>query len=147
MGSEVHIKTFGDITGFGLKPTVTAQCGKIVAQNQICGANVHIVDKFISRAKGNLTQVLKTNERFSLLSKIIERSGIESELSEGMYTLLAPTDHTLTNDLSDYEVEALLKNKSAAEKFIKSYIMPEVICCFWCRHFATALQLTADENN
>lgn len=128
-GNQVRINTFGDIIGFGLKPTVTAQCGKIVAQSEVCGANVHVVDRFIARAKGNLTQVLKSNQKFALLSRIIEKSGIESELSEGVYTLLAPTDQTLTNDLSEEEIETLLKNKSAADKFIRSYLMPEVICC------------------
>ena len=128
-GNQVRVNIFGDIPGFGFRTVRTAQCAKIVDESDICGANIHIVDRFIAPTKGNLVQTLDSMEKFSILRKIIKNSQIEEELEKGVYTLLAVTDQTFESQFSQNQINSLTTNRSESEKFIRSYLLPEVMCC------------------
>jgi len=79
--------------------------------------------------KGNLIQVLDSLEKFSILRKIIKSSGLDEELQKGVYTLLALTDQSLTNQFSQNQIDFLISNKPESEKFIRNHLFPEVMCC------------------
>ncbi|XP_054154095.1 transforming growth factor-beta-induced protein ig-h3-like [Oppia nitens] len=128
----MRINMFGsDILGFSLRPVVTAQCAPIIAPNQdICGASIYVVDRFLQPSKGTLLQTLDSMENLSIIRQIVQTSGIQEQLTaNGTYTLLAPDDETVRNYYSVPQINSMVSNQNESEKFIKRHLFGEIICC------------------
>lgn len=129
-GNSIRINVFGDIPGFNIRTVSTAQCARIIEPNEdICGSNIHIVDRFLLPPKGNLTTALDSMENFTIVRKILEKSGLEPELEKGTFTLLAPNDETIVNELSENQLNLLMNDQKEAQIFSSLHLIPEVMCC------------------
>jgi len=129
-GSNIRINVFDDIPGFNIRPISTAQCATIIKPNSdICGSNIHIVDRFLFPPKGNLMEVLDSMEKFTVVRAILKKSGLGQQLQNASLTLLAPSDDTLYHDLSENELNQLMNDPNEAERFSRLHLLPEVVCC------------------
>jgi len=128
-GNRMRINIYEDFTGFHSK--ATAECSKIIeANNNICGATVHIVDRVIFPAKNTIIETIDSMEKFTIIRKILKTSGLEKQLQKvGSFTLLAPNDETFYQQLSERDLMQLINDPNESKKFIRLHILPEIICC------------------
>jgi uncharacterized surface protein with fasciclin (FAS1) repeats len=116
-GNNIRINVFGNFPGFNIRTVSTAQCARIIEPNEdICGSNIHIVDQFLLPPKGNLTTALDSMEKFTIIRKILDKSGLEPQLEKATFTLLAPNDETIVRELSQNQLNLLINDQKRSAK-------------------------------
>ncbi|XP_053573172.1 transforming growth factor-beta-induced protein ig-h3 [Bombina bombina] len=86
-----------------------------------------IVDKLLAPPTGNVMDVLKADNRFSMLVAAIQSAGLTETLNrEGAFTVFAPTDEAF-RALPRAELNRLLGNAKELSNILKYHIVDEII--------------------
>ncbi|KAM5172860.1 transforming growth factor-beta-induced protein ig-h3 [Mantella aurantiaca] len=86
-----------------------------------------IVDKLLTPPSGNVMDVLKADNRFSLLVAAIQSAGLTETLNrEGTFTVFAPTDEAF-RALPRAELNRLLGNAKELSNLLKYHIGDEIL--------------------
>ncbi|XP_073476795.1 transforming growth factor-beta-induced protein ig-h3 [Aquarana catesbeiana] len=86
-----------------------------------------IVDKLLTPPSGNVMDVLKADNRFSLLVTAIQSAGLTETLNrEGTFTVFAPTDEAF-RALPRAELNRLLGNAKELSNLLKYHIGDEIL--------------------
>merc|ERR1719370_2231168 len=110
-----------------LSPPVTlAQCAQVIAEAPVCGGHMVTIDNLLLPPTNNLMAALSRGHLE--FSKLIEFAGIDKELRENTFTVLAPTDDALAGLGSETRAR-LFGEKTVAEQVVRAHILPGTICC------------------
>ncbi|KAM9311585.1 transforming growth factor-beta-induced protein ig-h3 [Gastrophryne carolinensis] len=86
-----------------------------------------IVDKLLTPPSGNVMDVLKADNRFSMLVAAIQSAGLTETLNrEGTFTVFAPTDEAF-RALPSTELNKLLGNAKELSNLLKYHIGEEIL--------------------
>lgn len=101
--------------------TIVIQGGEIILPNQ--GASngiIHVIDRVLEPAAGDIQSILKDNSNFSIFSQMIENSAMNFT----NITLFAPSDEAF--EVMDRErLERLIFNEDCVERFVKYHMLPK----------------------
>jgi len=112
---------------FSLSDGVTlAQCAQVTDETPICGGYVATVDNILLPPTNNLMAALARDH--SEFSRLIEFAGIDKELRENVFTVLAPTDDALAG-LGSETRATLFGEKTVAEQVVRAHLLPGTKCC------------------
>jgi len=115
-------KHFGHMHALG-----TVQCARIIENDEnVCGGKVHTIDRVLTPPSGNLVDTLKKDH--SKFHKLIEFSGIKTELTEGLHTILAPLDSSF-DKLDEDAKSKMFEDKEIADSVVRNHILNDVLCC------------------
>jgi len=108
-------------------PSVTlAQCAQVTDEAPVCGGYVATVDNILLPPTNNLMAALARDH--SEFSRLIEFAGIDKELRENVFTVLAPTDDALAG-LGSETLARLFGEKAVAEQVVRAHLLPGTKCC------------------
>jgi hypothetical protein len=55
-------------------------------------------------------------EKFTIIRKILDKSGLEPQLEKATFTLLAPNDETIVRELSQNQLNLLINDQKRSAK-------------------------------
>jgi len=108
----------------------TVNCARLLHFDEdSCGSVIHIVSAVLEAPKLNLLEMLRSNEKYSSFLKLIEDHDLTSLLEDPKenLTLLIPKNEVF-QEVDDFFAE-MSSSKQKAEQFVKTHILPEVLCC------------------
>jgi len=110
-----------------LSPPVTlAQCAQVITEAPVCGGHMVTIDNLLLPPTNNLMAALSRDHLE--FSKLIEFAGIDKELRENTFTVLAPTDDALAGLGSETRAR-LFGEKTVAEQVVRAHLLPGTMCC------------------
>jgi uncharacterized surface protein with fasciclin (FAS1) repeats len=77
----------------------------------------------------NLVEVAATNQSFRTLAQAVEAAGLADTLSDGSYTIFAPTNEAFSESLPDGAVEYLLRpeNRDLLRQVLTYHVIPNQV--------------------
>jgi len=110
-----------------LSPQVTlAQCAQVTDEAPVCGGHVVTIDNLLLPPTNDLMAALSRDH--SEFYRLIEFAGLDKELRENVFTVLAPTDDALAGLGSETRAR-LFGEKTVAEQVVRAHVLPGTICC------------------
>lgn len=128
-GSNIRINVYRQ--SLPSAETVTAQCAHVVKKNiATCAGVIHVIDRLLLPPAGNLMDLLSSNETFSIMTRLLQETGLADELSKSgkSYTVFAATDDAW-NEIQTDTLNEIMTDKQKARELLKSHILPETLCC------------------
>jgi uncharacterized surface protein with fasciclin (FAS1) repeats len=139
-GRTVRIDSYRAAPLLG-RPVVTAQCARLLHQEEVCGATIHSVDKVLLPPAGDILEVATNANSYSTFLGIVAAANLTSLLSGPGLTLLAPTDEAMA--AVDVEVTArLAEDQEFVKETVELHLLrevantqfnpthrPQVLCC------------------
>jgi len=110
-----------------LSPPVTlAQCAQVTDEAPVCGGHMVTIDNLLLPPTNNLMAALSRDH--SEFSRLIEFAGLDKEIRENVFTVLAPTDDALAG-LGSETLARLFGEKTVAEQVVRAHLLPGTMCC------------------
>jgi len=97
------------------------QCARIIhSDTKVCGGRVHTIDRVLTPPVGDVMMTLESSH--PKFANLIKKAKLDTELSQGLLTVLAPLDTAfdkLEADIGDDEVEDVVRN----------HLVESPLCC------------------
>jgi len=102
------------------------QCAQVTDEAPVCGGHVVTIDNLLLPPTNDLMAALSRDH--SEFYRLIEFAGLDKELRENVFTVLAPTDDALAGLGSETRAR-LFGEKTVAEQVVRAHVLPGTICC------------------
>lgn len=103
----------------------TVNCARLVNfDEKSCGSVLHTVDKLLVPPTMSLLDTVNSNEKYSILAKLIKGTEVEEVLKDEKQsiTLLAPPN-AIFESINEKELNVLLEDKKKANEVLKHHIL------------------------
>jgi len=107
-------------------PVTLAQCARVRDEAPVCGGRMVTVDNLLLPPQNSLMAALSRDHME--FAKLIEFAGVDKELRENVFTVLAPTDEAFAGLGSETRAR-LFGEKEVAEQVVRAHLLQGTICC------------------
>jgi len=107
-------------------PVSLAQCAQVTDEAPVCGGHMVTIDNLLLPPTNNLMDALSRDH--PEFSKLVDFAGIDKELRENVFTVLAPTDEAFAGLGSEMKAR-LFAEKTVAEQVVRAHLLPGTMCC------------------